>query len=255
MLLSLARDTFQERKKNLLLWGAGLALTLAITLIFWPNDFLVDLAGEVNGSPTLDGEFTGWAGIAKFGHIFLYPLFVCVFAIFEGSFLLAGKTAVGHLTLLMAYPLRRWQILAARMIYLLGGVMVMTLAANLVGMIAALLHHLPFNYLADVGQWLKFLFLSADFALLAALLAALTARPWVGLLGGAGFLAGTLGVYLAALLAPNLNQLAWASLVYYFLPMPPLGTPAVWLQGLVLLGSGVLLAVGLTRVFDQLDFE
>ncbi len=133
--------------------------------------------------------------------------------------------------------------------------MVMTLAANLVGMIAALLNHLPFNYLTEVGQWLKFLFLGADFALLAALLAALTARPWVGLLGGAGLLAGTLGAYLAALLAPNLNQLAWASLVYYYLPMPPLGTPAVWLQGLVLLGCGVFLAVGLTRVFDQLDFE
>ena len=111
MLLSLAVDTFRENKKNLLLWGAGLMLTVIFAAIFWPEDLVISSVMDADSSFGLGWQ---WHSFWKYLQIFLLPGYVSIFSIIEGSRLLAGRTAIGRLTLLMAYPLRRWQLLAAR---------------------------------------------------------------------------------------------------------------------------------------------
>ena len=92
MLLSLAVDTFRENKKNLLLWGAGLMLTVIFAAIFWPEDLVISSVMDADSSFGLGWQ---WHSFWKYLQIFLLPGYVSIFSIVEGSRLLAGRTAIG----------------------------------------------------------------------------------------------------------------------------------------------------------------
>jgi ABC-type transport system involved in multi-copper enzyme maturation permease subunit len=252
MLLSLAVDTFRENKKNLLLWGAGLMLTVIFAAIFWPEDLVISSVMDADSSFGLGWQ---WHSFWKYLQIFLLLGYISIFSIVEGSQLLAGRTAIGRLTLLMAYPLRRWQLLAARVLYLLTAVAGMAVTAFLAGAISAVFRRQAIAGLDSGWLWFKLVLVCAGFALFATLLGAITTRPWVGMAGGLVCVLFTWISYLLALLFPVLGNLANYSLFYYLQPLAPLPAPAVWLQALLLVGGIIAVGAGLIKVFDTLDLE
>lgn len=252
MLLSLAVDTFRENKKNLLLWGAGLMLTVIFAAIFWPEDLVISSVMDADSSFGLGWQ---WHSFWKYLQIFLLPGYVSIFSIIEGSRLLAGRTAIGRLTLLMAYPLRRWQLLAARVLYLLAVVAGMAVTAFLAGALGSAFRGQAIAGLDSGWLWLKLVLVCAGFALFAALLGAVTTRPWVGMAGGLICVLFAWASYLLALLFPAMGSLANYSLYFYLQPLAPLPAPQVWLQALLLIGGIMAVGAGLIKVFDSLDLE
>lgn len=254
MLLSLAWETFKERKKYLLPWGAGLVLVALGALLFRPGIFIPDgisLMPDGLTSLPASGIWPGEFNFDKFLLFLLLTVYLVVFAVFEGSYLITASTSRDNLALFLTYPLPRWKMLTARLVYLLGIGLSSVVLVNVLGIVAVLLLPGQLNGLSAIWQGFKLVLLEMGFAVFAALIATLTKRTWIGFLAGIGVVICMLAAFLLPVWLPDSGWVQWASPFFYYFP----STLPVFGQFAALFGGLVIGLAGLGYVFESADLD
>lgn len=254
MLLNLLWDTFMERRKYLLPWGAGLVLVVLTVLLIRPGSFISDIFSQTPTSASISFPSGSWLGETNYGVLLLYFLvavYLIVFAIFEGSRLLTPAASRNNLTLFLSYPLPRWKLLAARLVYLVCVGLSSVVLVYTLGIIAALLLPAQLNWLSISWQGFKLFFIEMGFAVFSALIATLTKRTWVGILAGNGGVILMLAAYLIPVQFPDLGWMQWFSSFLYLFPssLPIFG------QFTALFGGVIIWLFGLGYVFETADLD
>ncbi len=177
------------------------------------------------------------------------PLFLVAFALILGSTLIAGEEEDGTMGLLLAQPVTRRRLVAAKCATLLSMVLVATALFWIGVTLSAAYQEVDLDQGGIAATCLHLLALCACFGLLALAAGAATGRP-----GTAGAIAGTIAAlsYLAASMLPLAGLERWAQFSpwYYYNGSEPLT------NGLNLAHLGVLVGLaGLAAVLAVVTFS
>jgi len=144
MRLRVFQHTLREARRLVLHWSLLIAGVTWLSLLAYP--LAVWIARISNNVPLKwltfismeDGGLTGldqWVKTVTFGTIL--PVLLVIFAVTQGSWLLAGEEERGSMSLLMAYPLRRYQLVLQKSLVL----NVLMLACSIFAWLAVSLMH------------------------------------------------------------------------------------------------------------------
>ncbi len=211
----------------------------------WLNELLFRLSGVTNAVSTP----AGWLQAVGFGLVF--PLALCLYAIWKGSGLVAGEERSGTLELLMAYPLPRWRLMLEKFAAL--ALALLLLAAELWALLALSVSALGLSVSlgrlagACLGLWLLALtFGGSAFAL----------STWVGVPARSRLIAViALGAayLLNAVWLHGWQALRYLSPVYYATGREPLTNGLLLWHALALALLAVVCVAAAGVVFEQRD--
>lgn len=208
----LLRDDLRATRRATLWWMFGLALYVAVTWAFYPTvRDNPEIAGFVNRLPEAVRQAFGAEDLLSPGGYawarmfsLLLPVTLVIYGIRAGTRAIAGDEEQGRLELVLAQPVTRAELLAARTLSLAGNLMLLGLTIFLVAVLGARLVSAELDVV-------RLLLATAQVVLLAWVLGALalavgtaTGRP--GLASGLAF-AVTLGAYLVHTLSPQVEAL------------------------------------------------
>ncbi len=184
----------------------------------------------------------------------LGPLFLVAFALILGSTLVAGEEEDGTMSLLLAHPVTRWRVIAAKCATLLSMVLVATALFWIGVTLSAAYQEVDLDQGGIAATCLHLLTLAACFGLIALAAGAATGRP-----GVAGAISGTIAAlsYLAASMLPlaGLERLAQFSPWYYYNGSEPLVNGLNPAHLAVLLSLAMLSAVVAVLTFSRRDLR
>lgn len=182
------------------------------------------------------------------------PLFLVAFALIIGSTLVAGEEEDGTMSLLLAHPVTRLRVIAAKCATLLSMVLIATALFWIGVTLSAAFHEVDLDQGGIAATCLHLLALSACFGLIALAAGAATGRP-----GIAGAISGTIAAlsYLAASMLPLAGLEPWAQFSpwYYYNGSEPLTNGLNPLHLAVLLGIAALAAVLAVVTFSRRDLR
>ncbi len=107
-------QTLKDLRRGALRLGAGLGLYALFILALYPlarahlPGWLDNLFGRLVDTPDAASDPSTWLSGA--GFLLVFPLFLCIYAIWTGSRLIAGEERDGTLALLLSYPVPRWRL-------------------------------------------------------------------------------------------------------------------------------------------------
>lgn len=184
----------------------------------------------------------------------LGPLFLVAFALIIGSTLLAGEEEDGTMGLLLAHPVTRLKVVAAKCATLLAMVLIATTLFWIGVTLSAAYQEVDLDQGGIAATCLHLLALSACFGLIAVAAGAATGRP-----GIAGAISGTIAAlsYLGASMLPLAGLERWAQFSpwYYYNGSEPLTNGLNPLHLAVLLGIAALAAVVAVLTFSRRDLR
>lgn len=184
----------------------------------------------------------------------LGPLFLVAFALIIGSTLLAGEEEDGTMGLLLAHPVTRLKVVAAKCATLLAMVLIATTLFWIGVTLSAAYQQVDLDQGGIAATCLHLLALSACFGLIAVAAGAATGRP-----GIAGAISGTIAAlsYLGASMLPLAGLERWAQFSpwYYYNGSEPLTNGLNPLHLAVLLGIAALAAVVAVLTFSRRDLR
>lgn len=200
--------TLRDLRGGLIGWGIALALTGALLIAVYPT--FADMPGlqaMIDNSPAelrvLYGRFADMTTLEGFlaveGFNMFLPALFLVYGILTGAALIGGEEERGTLDLVLAYPIPRWHLVAAKFAILTVATVILA-AATAVGLVAGgLAVGLEANYGRIIAGTLNLVPLTLLFAAAAFLV---TCAGWGR--GPAAGLVGALatGAYLIDALAP-----------------------------------------------------
>jgi ABC-2 type transport system permease protein len=113
--LNLLKHELQSRLGAMLGWGIGLTLFGALYIGFYPEvgEQMADLA-DLSIYVALGMDLGSFAGYIASVVLQFLPVLLGIYAIITSTDALAGEEDSGHLELLLAMPLERWQIVSAK---------------------------------------------------------------------------------------------------------------------------------------------
>ncbi len=250
-----------EQRRGLIGWVSGMAFFCLVMLAMFPTihanasfSKLIEAYPEALRKLFDISDYTTGPGYLRTEVFsFMAPLLMTIFAILQGSDLLAGEEERRTIDLLLANPVSRRRVVVEKWLALASGVVALGVVLELLlGLIGPLfLLHLGWRQLSAevVG--------TALFALFAGTLA----LAWGAATGSRGSARGVsaavaVAMYLLsalALLVSALKPFQWASLWYHALGGDPLTTGFhYWHLGAVALVTAILLAAA-TLLFDRRD--
>ena len=250
-----------EQRRGLIGWVVGMAFFCLVMLAMYPTihanasfSKLIEAYPEALRKLFDISDYTTGPGYLRTEVFsFMAPLLITIYAILQGSDLLAGEEERRTIDLLLANPVARRRVVVEKWLALASGVIMLSVVLELLlGLIGPLfLLHLGWRQLtAEVVG-------TALFALFAGTLA-LTWGAATGARGSARGVAAAVAVamYLLsalALLVSALQPFEWASLWFHALGGDPLTTGFhYWHLGVVGVSIAFLLAAALL-LFDRRD--
>ncbi|MFC4456440.1 ABC transporter permease subunit [Deinococcus sonorensis] len=255
------RQAMQDGRRSLLWWAVGLALYTVMLLAFFPllkGNTAIDalmkslpesvraLAGDNLGTP---------AGYVGGKLLSTMPMLLTLFAVLQGSALIAGQEERGWLEFPLAQPLPRTALLLGRTV----GLLTMMLALGAVLFLSILLAGQLFQAPLPAGQLLVTVALHILgawlFGALALAIGAATGRPGLAVGIGAGLGIGLVVLQGVASQVQVLRDLAWLNPWKYALSDLPLEhavSPTPLLVCLLLGGALVWIAA---RQFNSRDLR
>ncbi len=108
-------QTLADLRRGALRLGAALGLYALCVMALYPaghahaRGWLGTLPNLLSGRADAFSDPSSWMNAVGFRLVF--PLFVCLYAIWAGTHLMAGEKRGGVLELLLSYPLPRWRLL------------------------------------------------------------------------------------------------------------------------------------------------
>ncbi len=253
--------TIFEQRRAVAGWVAGMAFFSLVMLAMFPTIHAnASFAKLIEAYPEalrklfdISNYTTGPGYLRTEVFSFMAPLLITIYAILQGSDLLAGEEERRTIDLLLANPVSRRRVVMEKWLALATGVGALSVVLELLlGLIGPLFRlHLGWRQLsAEVLG-------TALFGLFGGTLA-LAWGAWTGARGAARGVAATVTVamYLLSALAQLVSALGsfeWASLWYHALGGDPLTTGFhYWHLGVVAMVIGVLLLAA-TLLFDRRD--
>ena len=256
------RKHLADNRRGFLGWALAITAIAAMYSSMWPlmggNSAL---ATAVNSFPQSlrdafhlqdYGTATGYFGSTVFG--LLVPILLAVFAVSAGTKAIAGDEEAGTLDLVLAHPVRRVRLAAARWLAVLTGVVlvgaVLLLVELAIRVPAGFTAISPAHLAAMTFQLVLFGFC---FASIAFGIGAFTGRRMYAIVGGAYV---TVAAYLGDSFLPQIRGVHWIqyfSPFYWYLGSRPLESGIQWPYCALLAGvSLVSAAVGIWG-FDRRD--
>jgi ABC-2 type transport system permease protein len=213
----LIRWTLQQRRWSIFWWSLGVAALVGFTLAFYPT--IRDQAAQLNKSFNLGSStealFGGTDFFSPLGYLnsqllyFTLPLLLAILSIGLGTSLVGREEASGSLESLLARPISRGRLIAAKALAGMSIIFVVTLVACLVTLLLCRLVNLGIPLVYIIAACFACFMLVLTFGALAFLLTA-TGRGRVAALGiavvyaFAGYLIGSLTSSVHWLKAPSL---------------------------------------------------
>jgi ABC-2 type transport system permease protein len=115
IMLNLLRYEVQSRWMGILGWGIGMGLFGSMYIGIWPEmSALVEDFGDLSIYEAMAIDMATFAGFIASVVVQYVPLLVAIYAIIASTGTLAGEEDRGTLELLLATPLKRWQIVTVK---------------------------------------------------------------------------------------------------------------------------------------------
>lgn len=131
-----------RRRRNAIIgWSIGLGLYALYTISLYPamGEQYADLIQNLDMNNPVFQVFGDFANLTSFSGFFsLYiadymPLVLAIYAITNGTGALAGEEEEGTLELILSMPLRRWQIVVAKVLAMMIAIFLILLVAGAIG--------------------------------------------------------------------------------------------------------------------------
>jgi ABC-2 type transport system permease protein len=115
IMVNLLKHELLSRRTAILGWGIGLALFGSMYIAIYPefSDAMDDLAG-LSIYEAMGIDMTSFAGYMASVTVQYVPLLLAIYAIIASTGTLAGEEDQGTLELIVAMPLKRWQIVSVK---------------------------------------------------------------------------------------------------------------------------------------------
>lgn len=266
MLRSLYLRTIHERRRSLMWWLVGLAMTALWVVAFYPSiregadEYTKILEQMPEGLRNLFGGAgidlatpEGYLSVEVFS--FVVPVLFLIFAVGFGASTLAGEERRGTLDVLLAHPISRSRTVLQKTAGLLTGLLGLGIALWAALAAGSALADMGVSPLRLGQAVVSALLLAAVFGLVALAVGAFTgSRPMA--IGVSSALA--VGTYLLNALAPlaePLEPYRLASPFYYYSAAEPLKNGLDPLHAAVLLGIAALFGALATVAFERRDLQ
>jgi ABC-2 type transport system permease protein len=252
----------RDNRRGFLGWALAITAIAAMYSSMWPvmggNS---GLATAINSFPQSMrdafhlqdyGTAAGYFGSTVFG--LLVPILLAVFAVAAGARAIAGDEEAGTLDLVLAHPVRRVRLAAARWLAVLAAIVLVgavLLAVELAVRVPAKFTAISMAHLA--AMIFQLVLFGSCFASITFGIGAATGRRMYAIVGGAYV---TVAAYLADSFLPQINGLHWIqyfSPFYWYLGGEPLKNGVQWGHCALLAGLGVVFAAAGIRGFNRRD--
>lgn len=140
-MIALVRKGFLELRRGILGWSASMVALTSFYALFYPS--VQETAGELDAFlqklPEAFREIMGYDYSTPEGYLrteafaILGPILFIVFAVGIGARTIAGEEDLGTMDLLLSLPVRRWQVLASKVVAMVGATLLLG-AATVVGL-------------------------------------------------------------------------------------------------------------------------
>ncbi|MFO7654573.1 MAG: ABC transporter permease subunit [Candidatus Krumholzibacteriia bacterium] len=253
--------TLRDLRVAIILWSLGVAAIAALNVLLYPTVQQMDgLLAFLDSMPrvfkAMIGDLSALARLDGFLWVKLFeplPLLLAIFVVSHGAQALAGEIEHRHVDLLLARPVRRRRVVAAKFLALVTGVTVIGVATALAVVVSAAIIGAEGSTRRLVVATLNALPLSWLFAALALIASSLADHP-----RSAGFVAGAVVVasYVfetARLVSPAFAWWRPVSLFAYQKAGYPLAGDPDLVAVLLLLGLTALLATGAALGWERRD--
>lgn len=256
--------SINDRWRSVLVWGVGLAAMAAIELAVYPSIAKSSAAMQqyVDQWPEAFKQAfgledyasgTGFLNAEMFSMI--VPLVLIGVALGAAAAATAGEEERGTLDLLMSLPVHRWNVVLAKTLAMVAGVVVVSVLLVVTIVVGAPTVDLEVTVANVAGATLMCGLLGLLFGGVGLLLGALTGHRAVALGAGMGL---ALAAFLLNVLAPMADWLAgWQkfSPFYWALDNKPLANGVDWAGAGLMLALTVVLVVAAAAAFERRDIS
>lgn len=253
-----------ERWRSVLVWGLGLAAMAAIELAVYPSiakssaamqDYVDQWPEAFKQAFGLEDYATGAGFLNAEMFSMIVPLGLIAVALGAAAAATAGEEERGTLDLLMSLPVRRWNVVLAKTLGMVIGVVVVSVLLVVTIVVGAPMVDLEVTAGNVVAATLMCGLLGLLFGGVGLLLGALTGHRAVALGAGMGL---ALAAFLLNVLAPMADWLEpWQKLspFYWALDNKPLASGVDWAGAGLTLGLTVVLVVAAAVAFERRDIS
>jgi len=261
---TVADRALRERWRSLVVWSVGLAGISAVELAVYPSiqatakgwtEMLDQWPEAFKEAFRLDAYSSGPGFLNTELFSMMFPLVLIAVALGAAAAATAGEEERGTADLLLSLPILRGRVLAAKVVAMAVGVVVVMLAAALTIIMGAPLAHLDVGTADVLAAGAMTALLGLVFGCVGLLLGALTGKRSAALGGG---IALAIAAFLLQILAPMADWLEpWqkTSPFYWALHSDPLINGIDWGSVGLMVGVGLALLVATTAVFHRRDIS
>jgi ABC-2 type transport system permease protein len=191
--LAVLAGVMRAQRRSLVIWSIALAAVSAMYISFYPSfgdgqmeQMIADMPDDLVVALGYDrlGSAAGWLTSTVYGLI--GPVLLLVFAIANGSRLVAGEEEDGSLELELTSPVERRQVVAERTLALWSGVLGLVLVVMAVSYLLVLALDMDVSFVGLVAGSLGLYLLVAGLGTVALALGAMTGRRSIALGAGSG---------------------------------------------------------------------
>ncbi|MDH6119951.1 ABC transporter permease subunit [Kitasatospora sp. GAS204B] len=256
------RKHLTDNRRGFLGWALAITAVAAMYSSMWPvlgrNS---SLSSAINSFPTAMrdafhlqdyGTAAGYFGSTVFG--LLVPILLAVFAVAAGTKSIAGDEEAGTLDLVLAHPVRRVRLAAARWLAVLAAIVLVGVVLLLVELAIRVPAEFTTISTANLAAMtFQLVLFGCCFASIAFGIGAYTGRRLYAVVGGAY---ATVASYLCDSFLPQINGLHWVQAISpfsWYLGGDPLRNGIQWTHCALLAGLSLCCAAVGIRGFDRRD--
>lgn len=261
---SILSKSLWDQRRGLFWWFVGIAALGVLTVLLYPS---------IGAAPEMEELFADLPPVAEVfvgdiiditspeGYLqsqlyaMVVPLLFMIYTIAQGSGAIAGEERTGTMDILLANPVRRWQVVVEKFGTMLVGGAVLAVAMWLSIMVGALIVDMQIGLLRLAEATIGALLLAYAFGAFALLLGSATGQRGlsIGVSAGVG-----VAVYLLngfALIVDWLEPFRVLSLFYYYLGNDPLNNGLDPWHTLVLVLLTLILLAASMYAFQRRDVQ